>query len=63
MIFCIVTHSAGAAEALAGLVQARGVAGHKVTMQKIMQELASAHRHVSPYHIARVYGAIDDKQS
>jgi len=57
-----VTHSAGAAEALAGLAQAHGVAGDKVTMQKIMQELASGHRHVSPYHIARVYGAIDDKQ-
>jgi len=58
-----VTHSGGGTEALAGLAQAHGVAGDKVTMQKIMQELvASGHRHVSPYNIARVYGAIDDKQ-
>jgi tetratricopeptide (TPR) repeat protein len=59
-----VTYSGGSTEALAGLAQAHGVAGDKVTMQKIMQELAaSGHRHVSPYNIARVYGAIDDKQS
>jgi TolB-like protein/Tfp pilus assembly protein PilF len=59
-----VTYSGGGTEALAGLAQAHGVAGDKVTMQKIMQELAaSGHRHVSPYNIARVYGAIDDKQS
>ncbi len=58
-----VTHSGGGTEALAGLAQAHGVAGDKVTMQKIMQELdAIGHRHVSPYNIARVYGAIDDKQ-
>jgi TolB-like protein/Tfp pilus assembly protein PilF len=58
-----VTHSGGGTEALAGLAQAHGVAGDKVTMQKLMQELAaSGHRHISPYNIARVYGAIDDKQ-
>ena len=58
-----VTHSGGSTEALAGLAQAHGVAGDKVTMQRIMQELeASGHRHVSPYNIARVYGAIDDQQ-
>ena len=58
-----VTHSGGSTEALAGLAQAHGVAGDKVTMQKIMQELAANdHRHVSPYNIARVYGAIDDKK-
>jgi TolB-like protein/Tfp pilus assembly protein PilF len=58
-----VTHSGGGTEALAGLAQAYGVARDKVAMQKIMQELAaSGHRHVSPYNIARVYGAIDDKQ-
>jgi TolB-like protein len=58
-----VTHSGGGTEALAGLAQAHGVAGDKVTMQKIMQELeASSHRYVSPYNIARVYAAIDDKQ-
>jgi hypothetical protein len=58
-----VTHSGRGTEALAGLAQAHGVAGDKVTMQKIMQELAaSGHRHVSPYNIARVYAAIDDKQ-
>ena len=58
-----VTHSGGSTEALAGLAQAHGVAGDKVTMQRIMQELGtSGQRHVSPYNIARVYGAIDDKQ-
>jgi hypothetical protein len=32
-------------------------------MQRIMQELdESGHRHVSPYNVARVYGAIGDKQ-
>jgi TolB-like protein/Tfp pilus assembly protein PilF len=58
-----VTHSRGSTEALAGLAQAHGVAGDKVTMQRIMQELdESGHRHVSPYNVARVYGAIGDKQ-
>jgi TolB-like protein/Tfp pilus assembly protein PilF len=58
-----VTHSGGGTEALAGLAQAHGVAGDTLTMQKILQELDSnSHRHVSPYNIARVYGAIDDKQ-
>lgn len=32
-------------------------------MESIVKELSdSAHRYVSPYNIARVYGAIDDKQ-
>jgi hypothetical protein len=32
-------------------------------MRRIMRELdASGHGHVSPYNIARIYGAIDDKQ-
>ena len=32
-------------------------------MTKILAELAgSEHRYVSPYNVARVYGAIDDKQ-
>jgi tetratricopeptide (TPR) repeat protein len=58
-----VAHSGGSTEALAGLAQAHGVAGDKGTMQRIMQELdENSHRHVSPYHVARVYGAIGDEQ-
>ena len=32
-------------------------------MARIVEELGgSGHRYVSPYNVARVYGAIDDKQ-
>jgi TolB-like protein/Tfp pilus assembly protein PilF len=58
-----VTHSAGSTEALAGLAQAYAVAGDKPAMARIVAELGeSHHRYVSPYNVARVYGAIDDKQ-
>jgi TolB-like protein/Tfp pilus assembly protein PilF len=58
-----VVHSGGSTEALAGLAQAHAVAGDRSTMAKIVKELGeSSHRYVSPYNVARVYGAIDDKQ-
>jgi hypothetical protein len=45
------------------LAQAHAAAGETRAMEKIVQELAEgAHRYVSPYNVARVYGAIDDKQ-
>jgi hypothetical protein len=32
-------------------------------MERIVKELGeSGHRYVSPYNVARIYGAIDDKQ-
>jgi tetratricopeptide (TPR) repeat protein len=58
-----VMHSGGSTEALVGLAQAHAVTGDKLAMQKIVKELGeSGHRYVSPYNVARVYGAIDDKQ-
>jgi TolB-like protein/Tfp pilus assembly protein PilF len=58
-----VTHSGGSTEALAGLAQAHAAAGEKRAMERIVQELAEgAYRYVSPYNVARVYGAIEDKQ-
>jgi TolB-like protein/tetratricopeptide (TPR) repeat protein len=57
-----VLHSAGSTEALAGLAQAHAVTGDKLAMERIVKELGeSRDRYVSPYNIARVYGAIDDK--
>jgi TolB-like protein/cytochrome c-type biogenesis protein CcmH/NrfG len=57
-----VTHSGGSTEALAGLAQAHAVTGDKLAMERIVKELGdSGHRYVSPYNVARVYGAIDDK--
>jgi len=48
---------------LAGLAQAHAVAGDQPAMERIVKELGdSGHRYVSPYNVARVYGAIDDKQ-
>ena len=58
-----VTHSGGSTEALAGLAQAHAVTGDKLAMERIVKELGdSDHRYVSPYNVARVYGAINDKQ-
>jgi TolB-like protein/Tfp pilus assembly protein PilF len=58
-----VMHSGGSTEALAGLAQAHAVMGDKLATERIVKELGeSAHRYVSPYNVARVYGAIDDKQ-
>jgi len=58
-----VLHSGGSTEALAGLAQAHAVAGDKLAMEKIVKELGeNSRRYVSPYNVARVYGAIDDKQ-
>jgi len=58
-----VMHSGSSTEALAGLAQAHAVAGDKPAMARIVKELGeSGQRYVSPYNVARVYGAIDDKQ-
>jgi TolB-like protein/tetratricopeptide (TPR) repeat protein len=58
-----VLHSGGSTEAMAGLAQAQAVAGDKPAMERIVKELGdSGHRYVSPYNVARVYGAVDDKQ-
>jgi tetratricopeptide (TPR) repeat protein len=57
-----VMHSGGSTEALAGLAQAHAVAGDRLVMERIVSELGDGgHRYVSPYNVARVYGAIDDK--
>ena len=58
-----VTHSGGSTEALAGLAQAHAVMGDKHAMERIVKEFSVRDDHyVSPYNVARVYGAIDDKQ-
>ena len=58
-----VTHSRGSTEALAGLAQAHAVAGDRHDVERIVRELAEGgRRYVSPYNVARVYGAIDDRQ-
>lgn len=57
-----VMHSGGSTEALAGLAQAHAVTGDKLAMERIVKELGDNRRYVSPYNVARVYGAIDDKQ-
>lgn len=58
-----VMHSGGSTEALAGLAQAHAVKGDKVAATRIVRELGeTGDRYVSPYNIARVYGATGDKQ-
>jgi hypothetical protein len=58
-----VIHSGGSTEALAGLAQAHAVTGNKLAMERIAKELGeTGDRYVSPYNVARVYGAIDDKR-
>src|SRR5271170_3733713 len=58
-----VIHSGGSTEALAGLAQAHAVTGDKLAMESIVKELGeSVDRYVSPYNVARVYAAIDEKQ-
>ena len=58
-----VTHSGGSTEALVGLAQAYAVVGDSQTMKRIVQELGEGrHPYVSPYNVARLYGAVDDKQ-
>jgi TolB-like protein/Tfp pilus assembly protein PilF len=58
-----VIHSGGSTEALAGLAQAHAVTGDKLAMERIAKELAeTSDRYVSPYNVARVYGAINDRQ-
>ena len=58
-----VRHSGGSTEALVGLAQAHGVAGDARAMAKIVEDLGeSGHRYVSPYNVARMYGAMGDRQ-
>jgi TolB-like protein/Tfp pilus assembly protein PilF len=58
-----VAHSGGSTEALLGLAQAHAVAGDRPAMVSILKELSEgSHRYVSPYNVARVYGAIGDKE-
>jgi TolB-like protein/Tfp pilus assembly protein PilF len=58
-----VAYSNGSTEALAGLAQAYAVAGDVRAMETIMMELReNTNRYVSPYNVARVYAAIDEKQ-
>ena len=58
-----VMHSGGSTEALAGLAQAHAVTGDKPAMERIVKGLGeSADRYVSPYNVARIYAAIDEKQ-
>jgi TolB-like protein/Tfp pilus assembly protein PilF len=58
-----VMHSGGGTEALAGLAQAHAVMGDKLATERIVKELVERDdRYVSPYNVARIYGAIDDKQ-
>ena len=57
-----VTHSRGSTETLAGLAQAHAVAGDMHDVERMVLEHAEGgRRYVSPYNVARVYGAIDDK--
>src|SRR5450432_4299609 len=58
-----VIHSGGSTEALAGLAQAHAVTGDMLAMERIAKELGeTGDRYISPYNIARVYGAINDRQ-
>jgi TolB-like protein/Tfp pilus assembly protein PilF len=58
-----VTHSGGSTEALAGLAQAHAVTGDKLAAERILKQLdEGGHRYVSPYNVARVYGAVNDRQ-
>ena len=56
-----VTYSGGSTEALTGLAQACGAAGDRRAMEKIVKDLGNAgDRYISPYNIARIYGAINE---
>jgi TolB-like protein len=58
-----VTHSGGSTEALAGLAQAHGASGDKRAMERILKELGGAgDRYISPYNVARIYGAVNETQ-
>ena len=57
-----VTHSRGSTEAKVGLAQAYAIMGDSQSMKRIVQELGEGRRpYVSPYNVARLYGAIGDK--
>ena len=51
----------GSTEALAGLAQAHAVYGDRQAMGKVVQQLvANGDRYVSPYNVARAFGAAGD---
>ena len=53
--------SGGSTEALAGLAQAHAVYGDRQAMGKVVQQLvANGDRYVSPYNVARAFGAAGD---
>jgi TolB-like protein/Tfp pilus assembly protein PilF len=53
--------SGGSTEALAGLAQAHAVCGDRAAMETLVQQLvASGDRYVSPYNMARAFGAAGD---
>ena len=55
--------SGGSTEALAGLAQAHAVCGDRAGMETVVQQLvASSDRYVSPYNVARAFGAAGDGQ-
>jgi tetratricopeptide (TPR) repeat protein len=57
-----VTHSRGSTEAKVGLAQAYAIMGDSQSMKRIVQKLGEGRQpYVSPYNVARLYGAIDDK--
>jgi len=59
-----VSLSGDSTEALAGLARAYGAAGSSVEATKILAELTdkSAAHYVSPYNVAKVYAALDEKE-
>jgi TolB-like protein/Tfp pilus assembly protein PilF len=58
-----VIHSGDSTEALAGLAQAHAATGDMLAMERLMKELGeTCDRYISPYNVARIYGAINDKQ-
>ena len=56
-----VKHSNGSTESLAALAQAHAVIGNQRAFHTTMAELTESDRYVSPYNVARVYAAINEK--
>jgi tetratricopeptide (TPR) repeat protein len=58
-----VAHSGESTEALAGLAQAYAVAGDEPAMERTLKKLdEGGNRFVSPYNLARVFAAVNDKR-
>jgi hypothetical protein len=57
-----VDHSGGSTEAMAGLAQAQAAIGNTTAMEEILNSLSKdSERYVSPYNLARVCAAMNDK--